>query len=401
MRPGSIDCDRAPSNTDARITIETADAARLVDIDAAWAELAGRADTANVFMNPALVRQAARAYAGRRFLALLAWEHNGGDQRLVGLWAFSVGRPRRCLAPVTALNAPVFEHAYLATPVIDRARLDATFDAMLDHIAASAELPKLVALESMGMDGATMQALTRVLTARENPPHIFAATRRPMLVSDLDGKTYLERSLSASSRKKLRQHRRRLGEKGALASRVVTDAEAVCRAFEDFLTLEASGWKGGEGTALQCRDADAAFARSMIAVLAARGEAAMHVLELDGRPVSMQIVLRAGPAAYTWKTAYDEAFGNFSPGALLLEDYTAAFLADRTIVSVDSCAFDDTSYMATWRERQTIADLWFDVRRGRPAAFTITTQWQRAYLALRRAAKSLYHSYLERRMTKG
>ena len=52
----------------------------------------------------------------------------------------------------------------------------------------------------------------------------------------------------------------------------------------------------------------------------------------------MQIVLRAGPTAFTWKTAYDEALRDFSPGMLLLEDYTAAFLADPSIATVDSCS---------------------------------------------------------------
>ena len=51
----------------------------------------------------------------------------------------------------------------------------------------------------------------------------------------------------------------------------------------------------------------------------------------------MQLVVRAGTAAFTWKTAYDERFRDFSPGMLLLEDYTAALLADERIAFADSC----------------------------------------------------------------
>ena len=50
----------------------------------------------------------------------------------------------------------------------------------------------------------------------------------------------------------------------------------------------------------------------------------------------MQIVAARRAAAFTWKTAYDETFHDFSPGMLLLEDYTAAFLADHTIAFVNS-----------------------------------------------------------------
>jgi Acetyltransferase (GNAT) domain len=86
----------------------------------------------------------------------------------------------------------------------------------------------------------------------------------------------------------------------------------------------------------------------------------IHVLSFDARPLSMQILLECGRAAFSWKTAYDETFRDFSPGMLLFEDYTAALLADPTIAYADSRAYDDRSFMA-WTEKQTIADLWFDV----------------------------------------
>ena len=87
-----------------------------------------------------------------------------------------------------------------------------------------------------------------------------------MLASTLDGKQYMEKALSSSSRKKLRQHRRRLAEKGALESKVVNETEAVGSAVEEFLRLEAAGWKGRKGTALLCKPADATFTREMVAV---------------------------------------------------------------------------------------------------------------------------------------
>jgi hypothetical protein len=106
----------------------------------------------------------------------------------------------------------------------------------------------------------------------------------------------------------------------------------------------------------------------------------------------MQIVLRAGAAAFTWKTSYDEALHDVSPGMLLLEDYTAAFLNDASVAYVDSCAYDDSSYMAAWTERQKIASLWFDARRGASWRFAVLSRLQKAYLALRATAKSAYHA---------
>jgi CelD/BcsL family acetyltransferase involved in cellulose biosynthesis len=395
-QPADVVAPRAPARVAAEVTIEVAAGARLAEIQSEWRDLMVRADVPNVFMHPTLIALGA-CYPGTRCRALLAWQERGGRRQLVGLWGFIVGRARRSVIPISVLTAPVFAHAYLAAPAVDRNHTDATLQAMLDCIADDPNLPKIVALDAMREDGATMQALVRALAARGSEPSVLRRFMRPMLESKLDGKQYMEKALSAASRKKLRQHRRRLAEQGALESKVVGEPEAVSRALEDFLRLEAAGWKGRQGTALLCNPADATFAREMMAALAPRGDAAVHALTLDGRPVSMQIVLRAGAAAFTWKTAYDEALRDFSPGMLLLEDYTAAFLADPGIAYVDSCSYDDSGFMATWCERQPMAELWLDARRGGSAAFAHLSRLQDIYLRLRAQAKSAYRAGLRRR----
>jgi hypothetical protein len=370
------------------IAVELATGARLSEIRPSWIELLTRCDEPNVFMDPALVRIAAEAYPNSGCAALLAWATVNGRPRLAGVWAFSVGRARQSILPIRVLTAPPFLHGYAASPVIDRSCMDETLDAMLEQIAADPLLPKILALDAMVADGPTMQALTRVLRSRGCRPRILERSLRPMLKSDLDGKDYLEKAFSAASRKKLRQHRRRLSEKGELSSVVITDPHAVRSALEDFLRMEASGWKGEQGTALLCNDADAAFTRAAVGALADQDSACIHALYLGREPVSMQIVLRAGASAFTWKIAYDETLRAFSPGMLLLEDYTAAFLKDESIGFVNSCAHDDHGFMSVWTERESIANLWIDSRRGGSFAFEFLWRLQKAYCGLRAMAKN-------------
>jgi CelD/BcsL family acetyltransferase involved in cellulose biosynthesis len=372
------------------VAVEIAGAARLAEVDAAWADLLTRADAPNVFMDPALVRIADETEPQARHRALLAWKGIDGKRQLVGVWAFAIGRARRSVLPVRVLSAPSHIHGHLSTPVIDRNYLDETLDAILDCIVADPQMPKIVALDTMGQDRPTYDALVRVLGKRNSAPCLFEQSQRPKLASTLDGKAYLEKSLSGSTRKKLRQHRRRLAEQGALTFVIASEPQAVRRALEEFLTLEAAGWKGRQGTALQSKAANAAFMLGAVGALAKQGRASVHSLYLDGKPVSMQIVARAGAAAFTWKTTYDETFRDFSPGMLLLEDYTAAFLADKSIAFVDSCSFDDTGFMSAWTERQPIADLWFDARRGGSVAFRALSHGQKTYRDLRHAAKRTY-----------
>jgi CelD/BcsL family acetyltransferase involved in cellulose biosynthesis len=382
-----------PRRVTQRVAVEIADAVRFSEIRPAWLDLLTRAAEPNAFMDPALVRAAAEADPEVPIRVLLAWTPAVGSakRQLVGVWAFAVCRPRRSPMPLRTLNAPVHAHGHLATPVVDRADPDETLDAMLDAVADDAQCPKIIALAAMGTEGPTMAALTRVLACRGSAPCMFEQSARPKLASDLDGESYLKNTMSASSRKKLRQHRRRLCEKGALARVTATDPEAVRRAIEQFLVLEAAGWKGRQGTAFLCHPAEAAFLRTAMGALAEQGCASIDALTVNGRPVSMQIILRSGEAAFTWKTAFDEQFQDVSPGMLLLEDYTTSLLADERIAFVDSCAQDDSGFMAV-SERQPVADLWLDARRGGSLAFRSLSALQRSYRELRATAKSAYHA---------
>src|SRR5882757_8570111 len=255
----------AASNGPRRVTVEIADAARLADMHAHWTDLLGRAAAPNVFMDPALVGVAASIDPDARHRALLAWETAGGRNRLVSIWSFAVGRPRRSMLPMQTIVIPAYAHGHLATPVIDRDCLDETLDAMLDGIASDRQLPKIITIDAMGAGEPTYDALIRVLESRGSAPCVFDRGQRPKLASALDGKAYLENALSSSTRKKLRQHRRKLSENGTLTSTVATEPEAVRQALEEFLTMEASGWKGHEGTALANNEGDAAFMRGAMA----------------------------------------------------------------------------------------------------------------------------------------
>ena len=62
--------------------------------------------------------------------------------------------------------------------------------------------------------------------------------------------------------------------------------------------------------------------------------------------------------AYTWKTAYDEAYAAFSPGTLLMIEVTKQHLDDPNIMTTDSCAMPDHPVMSRlWSERKTMGTI--------------------------------------------
>lgn len=371
------------------LVVEVADAVRYSGVAGEWRDLVGCAAEPNVFMEPGLVSAASECDAEIR--VLLAWGFDKELPRLVGAWALRIGRAAPHL-PLKVLTGISDKYAFLGTPVVDRDYLADVPKAMLDTLLLAPDLPKTILARQVARDGPTMTALREHLHERGGRLHLLEAWTRPILASPLAGEDYLRQALSSGSRKKLRQHRNRLERQGALAFELHTASDAVSAAFEQFVALEAAGWKGRGGTDLASRPDDLRFARSFLARLAEAGLAWLVTLTLNGQPIAIQVMLRSGPAAFTWKTAFDERFADFSPGVLLLQEVTRRALADPQIAFVDSCSHEESGYMADmWQERQTVADICFDARPGHPAPLRIIAL---AEAALHRAR--LVHRRLKR-----
>src|SRR5262245_16413881 len=108
--------DAAP-RTAQQVSVEVACAGRLAGIRADRTGRLGRAPEPNVFMDPDVLAATHDADPEGRHRALLAWTDIDGRKQLTGLWAFSVGRARRSMLPMSVVRVPSFTQSYLATPV--------------------------------------------------------------------------------------------------------------------------------------------------------------------------------------------------------------------------------------------------------------------------------------------
>lgn len=145
---------------------------------------------------------------------------------------------------------------------------------------------------------------------------------------------------------------------GRLEHHVARDEEEVRHGVEAFLTLEAAGWKGRERTAMAIDRYRAAFAREAVFRMAERDLCRVHTLTLDGKVIACLIVFIEAGIAYTWKTAYDEAFAAYSPGTLLMIEVSYNHLDDPNIMATDSCAVPDHPVLSRlWMERKPIGTI--------------------------------------------
>jgi len=91
--------------------------------------------------------------------------------------------------------------------------------------------------------------------------------------------------------------------------------EAVAR----YATLESSGWKGTQGTAVRIGDTQGDFYQDLMLRMATSGKACVYELWLGDRLAASRLCLVGGDGvAIMLKTTYDETLSKYSPGRLLL-----------------------------------------------------------------------------------
>lgn len=320
--------------------------------------LCARSLEPNVFFNPRFLAPAMPRLEDREVRLAIVRDGDDNRSRLRLLVPFSVEKPTGALG-ISIIRTWSSPFGPLGTPLLDRDDPEGVVGDFFDILARPhLKLPKVLALPDIRLDGPVATMLTSIASARGLPLEVMALAKRPVLESHLDGDTYLKAALRPHHYREFRRMKRRLGEKGVLEHVVARSEEDVRNGLEAFLTLEASGWKGRQRTAMAVDRFRAAFAREAVNRLAERDMCRVHALTLDGEPIASLIVFVEGGVAYTWKTAYDEDFAEWSPGTLLMIEVTKQHLEDPNIEATDSCAVPDHPVMSRlWTERRQMGTL--------------------------------------------
>ena len=349
----------APAQT---LPTERRPLASLSDCVEVWRRLAAHAAEPNVFYEPGFALAAASSL-GRDVEAILVWSADL-PRRLVGRFPFRVAA-RRYGIKLPVLTGWTHPFAPLGTPLIDRDSAGTVVGSFLGHVATDAPLPKIVLLPLLDDSGPIAQALRATVEHSGGAHATFGRHRRAVLQPDGDTAHYVEHAIGKKRVKEFKRLRRRLAEIGPVAFEIARSPAAVTAALQDFLALEAKGWKGGAGTALIQNPELRHFAETAVYTLARHGQAGVARLLVGSRPIACIVTLQSGGGAWCWKVAYDEGLARFSPGVQAMMDLTGALLADDTVTFADSCATPDHPMIDhLWRERLAMTDLMIGLQRG-------------------------------------
>lgn len=321
---------------------------------AEWGELTASAADANVFAEPWLAVAGMRHCAGGSTAQLLVARDSA--HRLTGIATLSATK-RMGRSPLKYSGDWAHPNAFLLSATARAGTEAACWAAIIEATGARHGNSRALVIDGLVEGGAMYGGLVAAAQKLRLPIAVEGRTVRAMLATDVEADAYWDASVRAKKRKELRRQWARLGEMGLL-SVDHGDQTADARPWiDEFLALEASGWKGTNGSALASNPDTLAFFRDAMTAGWARGQVLLTALRIDGRAIAMLITLVSGNAGFSFKTAFDEEFARFSPGVLLQRE-SLGLLTSRKLAFIDSCAAQDHPMIdSLWRERRAVVTL--------------------------------------------
>jgi Acetyltransferase (GNAT) domain len=240
------------------------------------------------------------------------------------------GTTRLFRRPVRFLVAPVNAH----TPRYDwktRAGVSVEHVDRFLRETLSASRAHGIELSLVPDGGVTLNLISDLVRTGRWCAVIDDAEKSPVIDVSGDWDEYLGAS---PRRRKLNQQERQLRALGAVTSGEVGRGPEWREWYERALRLEASGWKGREGSAILLRANEARFYRKIAVSAADQGRLRLFVLSLGERLLAFYLGIVDGLTLFYLKTAYDEEFDRLSPGAVLFRLSLRECFGDPRIMAV-------------------------------------------------------------------
>lgn len=306
----------------------------------AWQALSNSALDANPFFRPAFLQPFLRHMEARRVrLAVMR-------EQATGRWLMAAPIGRRTAGLV--LPVPTVwttEYSPLGTPLMEP---DVSDDQLKAFVEGASGATGILAIPYLPTACGTARRLTTLSNVATTTASVF---ERASHQSGSEGQAQFDDAFKGKRRKEMRRLLRRLEDYGAVSLSSAPGPEIVNR-FDQFLDLEASGWKGREDTALGSKVQTATFSREVVEALAGQGHVRIDELRAGDSLVASLVSFVDGGCVFTWKIAFDEEFARFSPGAQLVMHTFQENLVQPDFKIADSLAVPGHSMIEPlWRGR--------------------------------------------------
>jgi CelD/BcsL family acetyltransferase involved in cellulose biosynthesis len=133
-----------------------------------------------------------------------------------------------------------------------------------------------------------------------------------------------------------------------------------------FAEVEASGWKGDQGTAILRSPQLMAFYQTLTRRMASRGWLEWHFVRAEGKVIAANMAARMGRTLVLLKIAYRDEYSSYAPGNVLLNR-----LIERLYESGDTNVIDCMTEMSWNRNWNMKTTAYFDFQAYNPSPITI------------------------------
>jgi CelD/BcsL family acetyltransferase involved in cellulose biosynthesis len=275
------------------------------------------------------------------------------DTHLIGIMA--LGSERRYAGlPIAHWQNWLNHNAFLGTPLVKTGAEQAFWQTLLAYLDHGNNGRLFLHLNSLHIAGPVAEALSAVCQNEKRRYARVHYEERAFLERGLSPDAYWESNVRGKKRKELRRQHKRLAEEGTLSFERSNGSTGLDAWTADFLTLEKAGWKGANGSALDCAEDTRALFATALNGAAKAGKLELLTLRLDGRAIAMLANFLTPPGAFSFKTAFDEGYSRYSPG-VLLQIENLALLERDGIDWCDSCAAQDHPMIdSLWSGRRGI-----------------------------------------------
>ena len=334
----------SPSAARSTSVVVVRDLQKLSSFIPAWEELAEHALERNVFYEHWMLLPALQTYgAGMDIgVALVLTEGDRlGAGSLAGLFPVRL-IPRFRNLNISALSLWQHPHCYLCTPLVRADCAVECVSGLLQWLRRGA-CARLLELPWISGDGPFRTLLLERCNGLGLTSWITESFTRGLWRQATDAAGGPGAAVSGALRRRLRRHEKRLTESGRLEHVAMGPAEDIGRWIEEFLRVEASGWKGAGGSALACSESGRRYFTQITTAAFRRGRLLMLGLDYDGEPIARRCAFLAGDGSFAFKTAYDERFAHYSPGTILEIDSLLQLQGLGRVRWMDSCAAPDNA----------------------------------------------------------
>ncbi|MXO89692.1 GNAT family N-acetyltransferase [Altererythrobacter aquaemixtae] len=313
-----------------------------------WNDLAEVAAEPNPFFESWNLHAALKSFDPRGSVEIVQFRQNGV---LCGL--MPIERPAMYYGyPIPHISAWLHDNAFCGVPLVASGSETAFWDALIHWAGESTRTGLFLHLMHMPDNGELFSSLRDRLGAR--PAFVVHREDRALLRSEQSAEDYFTASMSGKKRKELRRQFNRLSDLGAVKIERQAGANGITDWIDQFLALEAAGWKGKEGSALASSSDTEQLFRESLTQGAKANRIERLTLSLDGKPIAMLVNFISKPGIFSFKTTFDESYARFSPGVLLQRE-NLKLLDNPQIEWADSCAAADHPMIERiWREKRSV-----------------------------------------------